>query len=229
MKRSFFFIACILMFATCLVVDVSAKKEKAAKKEKEQSYYEILEVSKTASQADIKKAYRKAALKWHPDKNPDNKEEAEKKFQEVAEAYEVLSDEEKRKQYDTFGSAGGASSGGGYGSNFRAGADAFRTHFKTHFRKADDIFKEAFGDEDPFANFFKGFGGGGGGGQGAQRVEFSFSFGGGGGQRVQQVFQQNIQGGGGGQDMFERLKAGRGRNAGAGQQQRVLRGFRGFG
>lgn len=57
-------------------------------------YYEVLEVTKTATAVDVKKAYRKLALKWHPDKNPDKKEEAEKKFKEISEAYEVLSDGE---------------------------------------------------------------------------------------------------------------------------------------
>ena len=55
-------------------------------------YYEILEVTKTATESDIKKAYRKHALKWHPDKNPNNQKEAEKRFKEISEAYEVLSD-----------------------------------------------------------------------------------------------------------------------------------------
>ena len=68
-------------------------------------YYEILGVSKTASTDDIKAAYRKLALKYHPDRNPDNKE-AEEKFKEAAEAYETLSDAKKRQQYDQFGHAG---------------------------------------------------------------------------------------------------------------------------
>ena len=63
-------------------------------------YYEILGVEKTATADEIKKAYRKLAKKYHPDANSDNKEEAEKKFKEIAEAYEVLSDDTKRKQYD---------------------------------------------------------------------------------------------------------------------------------
>jgi len=68
-------------------------------------YYKILGVDKTASAAEIKKAYRKLAVKYHPDKNPDNKE-AEAKFKEISEAYAVLSDEKKRQEYDTYGSAG---------------------------------------------------------------------------------------------------------------------------
>ena len=65
-------------------------------------YYEVLGVEKTATADEIKKAYRKLAKKYHPDANSDNKEEAEKKFKEIAEAYEVLSDEGKKKQYDAF-------------------------------------------------------------------------------------------------------------------------------
>ncbi|CAH0555808.1 unnamed protein product [Brassicogethes aeneus] len=64
-------------------------------------YYKVLEVPKGATNAEIKKAYRKLALKWHPDKNPDNMDDATKKFKEISEAYEVLSDESKRKIYDT--------------------------------------------------------------------------------------------------------------------------------
>ena len=77
-------------------------------------FYEILGVTKSANDDEIKKAYRKLAIKYHPDKNPDDKA-AEEKFKEAAEAYEVLSNAEKRQRYNQFGHAGmsGASSGGG--------------------------------------------------------------------------------------------------------------------
>jgi len=100
-------------------------------------YYEILGVDKTASAADIKAAYRKLALKYHPDRNPDNKE-AEEKFKEAAQAYEVLSDDKKRQQYDQFGHAGmdGAGGFGGHGMNM-----------DDIFASFGDIFGDIFGGD----------------------------------------------------------------------------------
>jgi molecular chaperone DnaJ len=112
-------------------------------------YYEILGVAKGAAQDEIKKAYRKVAMQYHPDRNPGDKT-AEEKFKEAAEAYEVLSDEEKRAQYDRFGHAGVSGNGrGGYG-----GGNA----------NMEDIFSQ-FGDifgDDLFGGFFGGRRGGGG-------------------------------------------------------------------
>jgi len=79
-----------------------------------QDYYEVLGVPRSATDDEIKKAYRKMAIQWHPDKNPDNKDAAEEKFKEAAEAYSVLSDAQKRAQYDRFGHAGVSSGGGGF-------------------------------------------------------------------------------------------------------------------
>lgn len=87
-------------------------------------YYEILGVDKKASKDDLKKAYRKVALQYHPDRNPDNKE-AEQKFKEAAEAYEVLSDDDKRARYDQFGHAGVDNQGGGYQGGFSNMEDIF--------------------------------------------------------------------------------------------------------
>ncbi len=113
-------------------------------------YYEVLSVSKSASGEEIKKAYRKLALQYHPDRNPGDTE-AEEKFKEAAEAYDVLSNEEKKARYDRFGHAGmsGAAGGGGFNGG-------------------------GMNMEDIFSHFGDIFGGGGGGG-------FSDFFGGGGG------------------------------------------------
>ncbi|XP_061082486.1 dnaJ homolog subfamily B member 2 isoform X1 [Conger conger] len=112
-------------------------------------YYDILGVSRNASSEDIKKAYRKLALRWHPDKNPDNKEEAERKFKEIAEAYEVLSDTSKREAYGHFGKDGMPSSG----SSGSSSPGDF-PGFAFTFRSPDEVFREFFGGQDPFASFF---------------------------------------------------------------------------
>jgi len=97
-------------------------------------YYEVLEVTKTASYEEIKKAYRKKAIQYHPDKNPGDKA-AEEKFKEAAEAYEILGNEDKRRRYDQFGHAGVSGSSGGYGGGmtmddiFSHFGDIFGGHF----------------------------------------------------------------------------------------------------
>ena len=103
-------------------------------------YYDILGVSKTASSDEIKKAYRKVAMKYHPDKNQDNKQ-AEEKFKEAAEAYSVLSDEEKKSRYDQFGHD--AFRQGNMGQGFR-GFEDFASSFS--FSDFNSIFDDFFGD-----------------------------------------------------------------------------------
>lgn len=109
-------------------------------------YYARLGVDKKADEETIKKAYRKQALKWHPDRNPDNKDEADKKFKEISEAYEVLSDKEKRQIYDTYGEEG-LKGNGGAGAGF-SGANPFaRAHGGNPFRPANEYetFASMFG------------------------------------------------------------------------------------
>uniref|UniRef100_A0A7S1ID67 J domain-containing protein n=1 Tax=Eutreptiella gymnastica TaxID=73025 RepID=A0A7S1ID67_9EUGL len=138
-------------------------------------YYKVLGVSRDAEENDINRAYKKLALKYHPDKNPDNREKAEENFKKVSEAYDVLSDAKKRKAYDQFGKQGlqGGMGEGGMGG-FGGGPGM-------SFTNAEDIFRQFFGGGSPFAfgddddGPFGGmpFGMGGMGGKGMR-----FSFGG---------------------------------------------------
>src|ERR1700716_3541176 len=112
----------------------------------QRDYYEVLGVARTATVEEIKAAYRKCALKWHPDRHPEDKADAEVKFRESAEAYSVLSDAEKRQVYDTYGHAGLSGAGGGV--DFSG----------TIFQDFHDIFGDFFGFEDLFSG---GRGGGG--------------------------------------------------------------------
>src|SRR5687768_3146783 len=126
-------------------------------------YYEILGVNKSASADEIKKAYRKVAMQHHPDRNPGDKS-AEEKFKEAAEAYEILSDNDKKAQYDRYGHAGVTGNGRGYSGGGM---------------NMEDIFSQ-FGDifgEDIFGSFF--------GGQGGQRTR--------GGQRMRGVRGSNLR------------------------------------
>ncbi len=113
--------------------------------------YEILGILRTSSPDEIKSAYRKAAMKWHPDRNPENKKQAEEKFREATESYSVLSDPQKREAYDRYGHAG--ISGVGFEGGFNG----------TIFQDFQDIFGDFFGFEDIFA--------GGGGRRGRNRAQ----------------------------------------------------------
>src|SRR6202011_4313448 len=108
-------------------------------KHTQHDYYELLGVSRTARVEEIKGAYRKAALKWHPDRNPENKPEAEVRFRESTEAYSILSDPQKRQVYDTYGHSG--LSGSSAGVDFSG----------TIFQDFHDIFGDFLGVEDIFS------------------------------------------------------------------------------
>ena len=121
-------------------------------------YYEVLGVPRDASEKDIRKAYKKLAIRWHPDKNPDNRKQAEEKFKEISEAYSVLSDPKKKNEYDN----------GGFsfeGFDFGGGMDPFEM-FNSFFKGKgfgfedddDDFFGGGFGKGFGFGDFGKGFG-----------------------------------------------------------------------
>ena len=132
-------------------------------------YYKILGLNRNATEDEIKKAYKKLALKYHPDKIQDKSKskEAEERFKEVAEAYEVLSDKQKRAIFDQYGSDGlrngsGGSSGGGGSPNF--------SNFSYTFHDPRETFSQFFGTDNPFEIFFSM----GGGGPGAGKTGSSF-------------------------------------------------------
>ncbi|BHF68332.1 DnaJ sub B member 6 [Sparganum proliferum] len=133
------------------------------------SLYDILGLPKTATEVDIKKAYRRLALKWHPDKNPNSKEEAEKRFKEISAAYEILSDAEKRKTYDQFGIEGLCKNGSSTNYTSRSspgqrnvpprssffGDDFFSSpSFGFSFRDPEELFREFFAEHINIMNSF---------------------------------------------------------------------------
>ena len=121
-------------------------------------YYEILGLTKSANEAEIKSAYRTLALKWHPDKNPDNKKDAEEKFKEINEAYQVLSDAQKKQSYDQFGHAAFDAASGMGGNPFAGGhrQGPFTWSYTTSGQNPTGDFDFS----DPFEIFEQFFGGG---------------------------------------------------------------------
>lgn len=114
-------------------------------------YYEVLGVKKNATDDELKKAFRTLAKKYHPDANPDNKKEAESKFKEINEAYEVLSDKQKRAMYDQFGHDGPQGFGGGTGGySYTGGFDGFSGF--GDFGDLGDIFSSFFGGSSGFGS-----------------------------------------------------------------------------
>lgn len=140
-------------------------------------FYEILGVSKDATADQIKSAYRKAALKWHPDKNADNKEEAEAKFKEINEAYQILSDSKKKQAYDQFGHAAfdpasGGAGGNPFGGGFQSGP--FTWSYRTS--SSGNPFEAGNMDfDDPFEIFEQFFGGAGGFARAARRPRYALT------------------------------------------------------
>jgi curved DNA-binding protein CbpA len=167
-------------------------------------YYEILGCPRSASDAELKKAYRKLAVKWHPDKNPDN-EEATKNFQKVSEAFATLSDPKKRQMYDQYGEEGaraadqmGENGGGGFPGGFGGFGGGRPGGGVQHMsqEEAAEFFAHAFGGGDPFGGMFGGMGGMGG--MGGPSIRFQSSRGGGFGGMGGDPFMDMLGGLGGG-------------------------------
>ncbi|KAK9278684.1 hypothetical protein L1049_028258 [Liquidambar formosana] len=117
-------------------------------------YYNILKVNRNASEEDLKKAYRRLAMIWHPDKNPNNKRDAEAKFKQISEAYDVLSDPQKRQIYDLYGEEALKSgqvppppTSGRSGGSQHHNSQHTHTSFRFNPRDADDIYAELFGSD----------------------------------------------------------------------------------
>ncbi|KAK6241975.1 hypothetical protein SCA6_007364 [Theobroma cacao] len=127
-------------------------------------YYNILRVSRNATEEDLKKSYKRLAMRWHPDKNPVNKKEAEAKFKQISEAYDVLSDQQKRQIYDLYGEEGIKSAELSSPSGFAGGGVGVGA-YRFNPRNADDIFAEFFGG--PEKRFY---GDGGVGSQGNKKA-----------------------------------------------------------
>ena len=139
----------------------SQTKKKATSKPQNQfdsdDYYVVLGVNRNADENEIKKAYRKLAIQWHPDKNPDNAKEAEEVFKKIGEAYAVLSDKDKRSVFDKYGKEGlnpSAASQQRNFSGFGGGFNGFDMRQGFSYSEADEIFRRAFGGRDPFESFF---------------------------------------------------------------------------
>ncbi|PWA62219.1 dnaJ subfamily B member 13 [Artemisia annua] len=117
-------------------------------------YYKVLEVDRSAKDDELKKAYRKLAMKWHPDKNPNNNKQAETKFKQISEAYDVLSDSQKRSMYDRYGEDGLKGQGPPPSPGMFPGMSSYRgaTSFRFNGRTAEDLFSELFGHTNRFGS-----------------------------------------------------------------------------
>jgi len=124
--------------------------------DKDNSYYTILGVNRESSTEDIKRAYRKLALKWHPDKNADNREMAEQKFKEISEAYNILSDPEKKEMYDKYGKEGLSQAGFGSGHNMEDIIRQFNEMFGGQMETDNDVPPVTFAKEFSLETLYQG-------------------------------------------------------------------------